>query len=496
MPRNIGSSANSAISTPTTAGDAPRDSASSDTETRVPDNTMWLHMPSAISAASVRRRRPRRATSRREAGDPPLRAVFARRRCGREAAKAGPARTRTGPGRCDSRPNARGRGIGVVAMLGVELGEARLEPGAALDRRGLRRCGGADAATRAAGSRNRRPRRRRRRARPRLRCAPGARAPPRRRASAACGFAASAEPLRASRVGEEHEAALVERLQQHDARRRPAVRRRPWPASSRSLPEARPRAPRRTSARTVRTDRARPRARRATHGGTRCAGRRDWASDRRTGRRSTLAHLVLDARVTRASEHARDAIALAPGSSASSPSRPCRCSAPTATNTRPRASGRCRRCAITMLRSVIRCFSSARRCIASSASRRPGSSDSCRSLARSPASQARVVASSSARRCILRVQRPAHQRELARERNRVERGHLLVGKLEPENGKPARSRFGLQHAVERRRSAVARLRQHQQHRPWLRSLERAPDPGPRRRARPGSARTSPHPRGR
>ncbi len=53
MPRNIGNSANNAISRPTTAGDAPRDSASSDTEMRVPDNTMWLHIPSAISAASV-----------------------------------------------------------------------------------------------------------------------------------------------------------------------------------------------------------------------------------------------------------------------------------------------------------------------------------------------------------------------------------------------------------------------------------------------------------
>ena len=56
---SIGSSAYSAISTPTVAAVAPPASASRVTATRVPVRTTWLATPSAISASSVRRRPPR-----------------------------------------------------------------------------------------------------------------------------------------------------------------------------------------------------------------------------------------------------------------------------------------------------------------------------------------------------------------------------------------------------------------------------------------------------
>src|SRR6266536_3591106 len=55
---NIGSNAYSAISTPTVNGDAPIDSASSDTVTRLPESTAWFAIPSGIRIASVRESRP------------------------------------------------------------------------------------------------------------------------------------------------------------------------------------------------------------------------------------------------------------------------------------------------------------------------------------------------------------------------------------------------------------------------------------------------------
>ncbi len=51
---SIGSSAYSDISTPTVNGEAPIDSASSDTMTRLPASTEWFAIPSRINKASVR----------------------------------------------------------------------------------------------------------------------------------------------------------------------------------------------------------------------------------------------------------------------------------------------------------------------------------------------------------------------------------------------------------------------------------------------------------
>ena len=232
--RSIGSTAKSASSTPTVAGDAPSASASSETVTREPVSTTWFATPSPTSSGSERGAR------------------------GRHGARHGASRSRA------SSPRAVAGAIGDAIVQAARAALPELErvghdAVAAPVRRPRHVVAGARARRRRSAARATRGRR------SRSLCG-DAHAPmresvrPRREVGVRLGgvdalddaldahLALELHPVEQQRrrravgelaslaalvVGEEHEAARVDALQQHDAGRRAGRRRRRWRASSR-----------------------------------------------------------------------------------------------------------------------------------------------------------------------------------------------------------------------------------------------------------------------